>query len=736
MKPLRFSNLLGQTRTLRSFRLALAAPALVLTLTVASHAGTATTPTAPAAPAEASNWIGFTIGGAFVNGNDAGMQRRTQTNGDFYGGIDSFQFSKALDKSTTLTIDGHAMPGLEDYLGNINVTKTGVGYVKVGYKQYRTWYDGSGGYMPQLAEQYTEPKWGDELHLDRGEFSLEAGLRMENLPEITFRYSHAFRDGQKDSTGWGERQVISSTSTNPYKFQPSLWHLDEKIDTFGLEVEHTLGNTDLGLGLTYEHVSYTNSFEDTRGALNTTTNLNNIRTNINSSDYKMDLFAGNIHSVTRFDDKLWLTAGFAYTTVNTNTDGSSRQFFNAPGSTANDTYYTSPAGGGEFSEYVANLNVMWNPFVDLTITPSARVERSFQNAMMVVDNSVPVGIKPAGSAYTADFDTSATTGAIDIRYTGISELVLYAKGQWGYEEQSKWYQDVYTPNALQPVLPVGGGNDWLRDDIQINEQEYTLGANWYPMSGLSFSLQGLYSVRDQSYAPVANNGPGGAVTLRPAILEHDTTVDDINLRMTYRPMSNLSLVTRYDYRDTTYSNNGVKWTPGTPAGGPPDSSMLAGVDSGLVTSNVLSECATWSPMARLYLQANACFTWSKTNTDAIWVPDSRNNYFSGSLTAGYAIDDKTDITATYTYYGASNYEQQGSPYTASSTSPIPYGMGYGLNTQEHGVNLTLTRAITPNMIWNLRYGFVTSQTSPMPDQSGGFNDFTAQMISTGLQIRF
>jgi hypothetical protein len=31
---------------------------------------------------------------------------------------------------------------------------------------------------------------------------------------------------------------------------------------------------------------------------------------------------------------------------------------------------------------------------------------------------------------------------------------------------------------------------------------------------------------------------------------------------------------------------------------------------------------------------------------------------------------------------------------------------------------------------------MTSQTDPMPDQTGGYNDFTAQMISTGLQIRF
>ncbi len=55
----------------------------------AAHPGPCRSPGSPIA-----NWIGFTIGGAFVNGDDAGFMRRAQTNGDFYGGIESLMFSK------------------------------------------------------------------------------------------------------------------------------------------------------------------------------------------------------------------------------------------------------------------------------------------------------------------------------------------------------------------------------------------------------------------------------------------------------------------------------------------------------------------------------------------------------------------------------------------------------------------------------------------------------------------
>ena len=260
MKPANFFN---KSKTMCPFRFSLAAPIAMLTL-ASAHAGTTTAPAAPAEETPLTNWIGFTIGGAFGSGNNAGVMQRTQTNGyAFYGGIESLQFSQKINNSTTMTLDGHALPGLEDYEFNLNLTKADVGYVKAGYKQFRTWYDGSGGYLPgaqygQLAD--------DELSIDRGELSFEAGLRMENVPEITFSYKHAFRNGQKDSLTWGEG-ITSAPPDDPNSFKliPALWGIDEQVDTFELNVEHTIGNTDLGIGLIYEHASYSNSRTITKG---------------------------------------------------------------------------------------------------------------------------------------------------------------------------------------------------------------------------------------------------------------------------------------------------------------------------------------------------------------------------------------------------------------------------------------------------------------------------------------
>jgi hypothetical protein len=726
MKSSRFALFTRVSKTLRSNRSAFVAPLMVLTMSVA-QAGTSTPPAAPAEPEAPANWITFSVGGWFVNGDDAGMTRRTQSNGDFYGGIESLMFSRKLNDSTTLTLDGHALPGLEDYEFNLDLTKDNLGYVKAGYKQFRTWYDASGGYLRGVAP-YAIP-FGDERSIDRGELFFEAGLRMENVPEITFLYKHTFRDGQKDSTCWGDN------ARNPsFKMMPALWDIDEESDLFELDITHTLGNTDLALGFVYEHDSYSDARYTPRYSRNSavvpnTYGVENITMTERTST---DMVAGNFSSVTRFNDKAWLSFAFAVNNTNSDFNGGDRLYahprWGPVGS--RDYSYSGLDGGSNMNQVITNLNFMWSPIADLTITPSLRYEhesiditsnfRAFIDGGTNASNVFWNGLQ----SYNSNSDMDSTVGALDIRYSGISDLVLYAKGQWGYEDETVKRQDnIYDHDLI-------AGSEWLKSDIEVQEQEYVLGVNWYAARNLSFSLQGFHSERDQSFDHRASNQskvntaagrllPGGANNLRPIMDEHNVDVDDINFRVTWRPMSNLTLVTRYDYRLTEYDNRGIRWL--APPANP--KTILPNVESGVTTSNIISESITWSPMDRLYVQGTASYIWSHTDTDFTGITDSDNDYFSGTLTAGYSIDDKTEITGSFTYYGASNYQ------VATSA------MGYGLNTEEYGLNLTLTRMLTPNMIWNLRYGFITSNTDG-EDQSGGYDDFTAQMVSTGLQIRF
>jgi hypothetical protein len=703
MKPIRFSKILGQSRTLRSFRLALAAPALVLTI-AAAQAGTPATPTAPAEPAPASNWVSFTIGGAFVSGNDAGMMQRTQTNGDFYGGIDSMQYSQALNSSTTLTLDGHALPGMEDYEFNLDLTKTGLGFVKAGYKEYRTWYDGSGGFVPGAAGGWL-PLYDDELSVDRGELTFEAGLRMENIPEITFGYAHRWRDGDKDSTSWGRSATLTPPGAS-YAIAPTIFSIDEVSDTFTLDITHTLGNTDLGLGLTYETVRNQDALKVRRGPGDATPA--NDRTNIQTNVYDSDLFSGHLSSETRLNERMLLSFGYAYSSMNSDTDGSNRYQRTAAGvvSPANSDF-----GGGSLSYNTASANFWWNPIDDLVVIPSFRA--SWEDSAADCFNA-QTGVSRGAN----DSSVDQLAEEIEVRYTGVEDLLLYGKAGFSQDDQD------YT-------LTAASGDRRLQTS-DVTQDKYVLGANWYPMQGLSVSTQYYYQNFDQDYDNSYFTTGAASNAFDAQLKSHSADTNDLNLRVTWRALPNLTLVSRYDYQQTTIENQAYIQDGGAVVTRPMYTSTI---DSAEINRNIFSESVTWSPVSRAYVQGSFSYVLAQTDTPAdaarYYNADSDNDYFTASLTTGYALDDKTSLTGSMTYYGASNYSAV--DYTAVSGT---FGPGaYGYETEEFGVSLTLTRMLTQNMIWNLRYGYITSNTDS-PDQTGGNNDFDAHMVSTGLQIRF
>lgn len=758
MKPIRFSNIFTT--------------AIVLSM-AAANAGTPT-PTAPAAPVAApTNSVTIAAGGAFVNGDEANMGRRTGTNnGDFYGGISDSHYGRSLDKDTTLTIDGHAMPGLEDYEFDMLLNREGLGYLKVGYDQFRTWYDNSGGYSTLTSNPWVQ-MGDDERYVDRSNLYFEAGLRMEDKPEVTFRYSHAMRDGEKDSLAWGDNTVTSGSSM---KLVPSLWNIDESTDLFELDIEHTIGKTDLGLGLVYERSEYSNTRTTPRGGSNSNAQAGTLGySNVALTDgSETDLFASHIYGVTRFSDTAWLSYAAAYNTSDSDINGS-RSYNYGTNVSARDYQFPALNGGSQMDQFIANVSFMWVPVPDLTVTPSLRYEHEAVDASSSFTAFSPVDdLNPTTTTnqdmysattifwkgpqgYTAATDMDSTTVALDVRYTGIANFVLYADAIAGFENET--ITRVVTP---QPT-------EWLGSDSDVEEQEFKMGANWYAMSNLSFSIQGLYENRDQALdhnigpftsdtntllepsvqvvikeiaahpeyttaqrnalinaIPPADlqkslataNSAGMANNLRPIMVSHETELTNLNLRATWRPVSNVSCVTRYDYRQTQYENKGIILnTAGAPT-------YLPQIQSGEVTSHILSESVTWNPMARLYVQGSVSWVSSETSTPmGLTTPNSDNDYITCGLTTGYAIDDRTSVTAGYNYYGSNDY------------SVAAASMGYGLETSEHIFSLGLNRALTDTMLWNLNYAYIASNTQA-DDQSGGFNDFEAHMISTGLQIRF
>src|SRR5436190_8763546 len=143
-------------------------------------------------PTDYRNWFDVSVGYNFVHGHDANFQERHGLPADqAYGGVSDFHYEQDVGKKGLFSIDGRGIFDNHDYSIGLNYQNPDFGYVRAGYKEFRTYYDAAGGYLPNVDRQF---HLGDDaLFVDRGEVWFEGGLTLPDKPEITFRYSHQFR---------------------------------------------------------------------------------------------------------------------------------------------------------------------------------------------------------------------------------------------------------------------------------------------------------------------------------------------------------------------------------------------------------------------------------------------------------------------------------------------------------------------------------------------------------------
>src|SRR5208337_2949032 len=129
------------------------------------------------------NWVELGMGGLITSGAQA--QQQYQLSNDPFGGVSDLHLQKDVAKGTTLTMDGHSLFDQHDYKLILGLQREDFGYIKFNITDFRTWYNGAGGYLPApFSQQYQLSN--DALSLDRGAISFEAGLTPKDLPQVVF----------------------------------------------------------------------------------------------------------------------------------------------------------------------------------------------------------------------------------------------------------------------------------------------------------------------------------------------------------------------------------------------------------------------------------------------------------------------------------------------------------------------------------------------------------------------
>ena len=154
----------------------------------------------------------------------------------YAGGIEEFSAQATLPDGTWISTDGHALIDDNNLGAAFVIKKDALGFLKFDYDEFRKYFEGTGGVHRRFTTLQVN-ETDKELALDLGKFSLETGLTLEGLPELTFLYERDFKDGAKSHLTW---PAVKEAGETRY-IAPSWQDVDEIVDTFELRANHEIG---------------------------------------------------------------------------------------------------------------------------------------------------------------------------------------------------------------------------------------------------------------------------------------------------------------------------------------------------------------------------------------------------------------------------------------------------------------------------------------------------------------
>jgi hypothetical protein len=668
------------------------------------------------------NWITFGYGYTLQSGDRPGFQKAFQLNKDGYGGIEDLFYTSAIDDTTTLKLRGRALAGNHDYLLDLSVTRDEVGYLKVGYKQYRTFFDGSGGVWPATGRRFG--LYDEDLGVDRGNFWFELGTAKPAGINSKLRYDYTTRDGEKDSTSWMDSGLPPFTAATTRYIVPTFLRFDEKrhtlVGTFGEKTEKRAWS----LGVRYDKGEYDNARYSRRRPFETTTDR--FVTAREGQDYDLLQFRGSY--LTDISEKVKVTTSASRTKIDTVLSGS--RIFGAGYDAAytnnyptrqqrDEGYFAAPGhanlGESEMVQTIANIQGMIRPNEHWVLIPGLRFEKTeWENLIEFEETNFGAG--PAFAPINDEVEAGSEkhwktwSGSFEARYTGIKNFALNFKADM-MNSEGRLVED----RILEPGTPLQAISIDRDTNLERETQKVAFTGNWYPRAGTTLAIQWFFRARQNGYRSTRDNTVSTADRYPAYIANQDFETNDFNLRLSHRFAPNFRSVTRYDYQKTEVRTQDVG---------------LGFKQSAEQTQHILAESITWNPVNRWFLQANLNIVYDTLKTPAVGltgaaanlVKNSDANYYNFSLSSGYALDDSSDLFCDFGVYESHD------SYVDNSAVTVPYGSESKLT--QFGV--TWTRRLNRNTTVSARYAYAENEDVPQV----GFADYDAHLFYAKLQYRF
>jgi hypothetical protein len=512
------------------------------------------------------------------------------------GGMDGFTLEQDLGEHATMRAEGRGLFDADDYRVRLELVRYGMGFIRSGYTQYRSYDDDWGGsYRPFDPSAFRLDR---DLHLDQGDVFVDLGLRLPDLPELTLGYERQTRQGAKSLLEWGGVQQGGAER----KIFPSFKQIDERVDIFKADVVriHQRSRYDL---------------------------LSNV--------FQMD---------SHVNKKAYWSAAYMYNRMNGNAELNldSTPFATVSPSLDSVKNWFTHSVDLDQDSHVVTANSMLDLSKEFAVYGGAQAERTRGTGNTDADLLELFGsfTNSTQTLIRSDQDKKSLEETLGIRFTGIPHTTLYADGKW--KEEQYTLSEVETDDSFT--------NIFRNTETDVFRQQYTVGFNTAPFRRVTWSARYRRIAEANTYENAADISPGypGFIT------EQDFTTDQVVTRLTVRPHAKLTLGFQYKLArtDIRTANKAIVFSGSTLV---PASS----IQSGEYDANTYTFNATLTPLPQLYLTGAFTLQDTRTIGFANNVPSVlayRGNVYTAFGAVGYALDPKTDVTVDYTFSRSQNFQ--------------------------------------------------------------------------------
>jgi hypothetical protein len=628
-------------------------------------------------------------------------------------GGSEFHLGQKFTNGAAFFVEGHALT--DDYKIIFDLRKDDLGFARLGFEQFRHYYDDRGPYYPFRASGFaTLPQsqfdLHKDLHLDDGKAFAEFGLTIPDWPRVLLGYEFQYRNGTKSTEQWGPvTQVTGGTNFTRQVF-PAWKELNEDVHILKLDVAHDIAGTHVENNMRAEFYDLkTTRVNDTAypGGANFPAAFTRTK-----DTHDQLMFANTLRGERELNKWLFVSAGYLFTevdadaTLNQSTsDALSRQ---TVGSFWNGDVVLKQ------SSHVVNANAFGGPWDGLSAALGVQSDFTAQEGFGQADhregdpNDPTVGFTPDASLVRNDLDKTGVDETLALRYTKIPYSVLFAEARLKQEEISRFDE------------ADGGTYDFLRDtDNSVRWQEYRAGFDVSPLRWLAFNASYKWRFHDSDYDDRRDELPHGAPgDGYPAFIRsRDSESHLFDTRLVLKPAAWIKATLSYQLVTTDYRTRTDAVTESTTAS--PGGEVLAGEsDSSIYSANL-----TVTPFQRFYFSTTLSYQNSRVTTHdngSTAVAPYDGDLWSVLVSATYALARATDVTASYSF----SRGRYGQNHVAGG---LPLGIDYDL----HGIQGSLKHTFTPDVSASLGYGFF-DYNEP---SAHGFNDYTAHMVFGTLAVR-